>query len=92
MEHISIKEINERLNELKDWEFTGNEITKEFLFKGFKEAMEFANKVAQQAERVNHHPDIIIKYNKVAFILTTHSAKGLTHKDFELAKVIEQLV
>lgn len=92
MEHLSIKEIYERLDELKDWELKGHEIVKEFRFKSFREAMEFANKVAEESERINHHPDILIRYNKVEIILTTHSAHGLTHEDFRLAKVIEQMV
>ena len=92
MEHLSIKEIHEHLEEVKGWEMTGHEITKEFHFRNFKEAMEFANRTAEEAERSNHHPDILIRYNKVALTLTTHSAGGLTYKDFKLAKVIEQMV
>jgi len=92
MEHLSIKEIHDRLEELKGWELIGHEITKEFRFKDFKEAMEFVNKIAEEAERINHHPDILIKYNKVDITLTTHDAGGLTYKDFKLARVIEQLI
>jgi len=92
MEHLSIKEIHERLEELRDWEMLGNEISKEFNFKNFKEAMDFAQKIGEEAERENHHPDILIRYNKVSITLTTHSANGLTYKDFKLAKIIEQLV
>lgn len=92
MEHLSIKEIHDRLEELKDWELIGHEISKEFHFKDFKEAMEFAQKVGEEAEREKHHPDIFIRYNKVTITLTTHSAGGLTYEDFKLAKVIEQLL
>ena len=92
MEHLSIKEIHDRLEELKDWELIGNEITKEFDFKDFKEAMEFVQHVGEEAEREHHHPDIFIRYNKVTITLTTHDAGGLTYKDFKLAKIIEQLV
>ena len=92
MEHLSIKEIHDRLEELKDWELIGNEITKEFKFDSFKESMEFAQKVGEEAEREHHHPDILIRYNKVTITLTTHDANGLTYKDFKLARIIEQLV
>ena len=92
MEHLSIKEIHERLEELKDWELIGHEITKEFHFKDFKEAMEFVQNVGQESERENHHPDIFIRYNKATITLTTHDAGGLTYKDFKLAKIIEQLI
>ena len=92
MEHLSIKDIHDRLEELKGWELIGHEITKEFHFKDFKEAMGFVNKIAEEAERENHHPDIFIRYNKVSIALTTHDAGGLTYKDFKLARVIEQLI
>ena len=92
MEHLSIKEIHDRLEELIDWDMTGHAITKEFEFKDSKEAMDFVNKIGEEAERQHHHPDISIKYNKVIITLTTHDAGGLTHQDFKMAKIIEQLV
>ena len=92
MEHLSIKEIHDRLSELKGWEMIGQEITKEFHYKDFKEAMEFVQKVGEEAQRANHHPDMLIKYNKVTITLTTHDEGGLTYKDFKLAKIIEQTI
>ncbi len=92
MEHLSIKEIHDRLNELNGWEMHGHEIVKDFEFKNFKEAMAFARQVGEEAERENHHPEININYTKVTLRLTTHDAGGLTYKDFKLAKIIEQMV
>ena len=92
MEHLSIKDIHERLEGLDGWDLVGHEITKESRFNDFKEAMEFVNKLGEEAERLHHHPDIIIRYNKVTLSLTTHEANGLTHDDFKLARVIEQLI
>ena len=92
MEHLSIKEIHDRLQELNSWELIGNEISKEFSFHDFKEAMEFVQKVGEESERWHHHPDIFIRYNRVTLTLTTHDEGGLTYKDFKLAKIIEQLV
>lgn len=93
MEHLSIKDIHERLEELNGWEMNGySEIFKEFEFGSFKEAMEFVQKVGEEAERAHHHPDITIRNNKVAITLTTHEANGLTHDDFKLARIIEQLI
>ena len=92
MEHLSIKDIHDRLSELEGWEMHGSEIVKEFEFENFKQAMEFVQKVGEEAERENHHPDIFIRYNQVTITLTTHDAGGLTYKDFKLARVIEQLV
>ena len=92
MEHLSIREIYDRLSELDGWEMHGSEIVKDFEFDDAKKAIEFANKVAEEAERQHHHPAINIRYNKVAIALTTHDADGLTHMDFKLAKIIEQMV
>ena len=92
MEHLSIKDIHDRLSELESWEMIGHEITKEFHFNDFKEAIEFAQKIGEEAERLHHFPDIIIRSNRVTINLTTHEANGLTHDDFKLARVIEQLV
>jgi len=93
MEHLSVRDIHDRLEELNGWEMIGyNEIFKEFEFNNFKEAVEFVQKVGEEAERQNHHPDITIRNNKVAITLSTHEAGGLTYMDFKLAKIIEQMV
>lgn len=92
MVHLSIKDIHERLAELADWELIGHEISKEFSFRDFKEAMEFIHKVGEEAERLNHFPDIHIRGSKVTINLTTLDAGGLTFDDFKLARIIEQLL
>ena len=70
------------------WENNGKEITRTYKFKDFAEALVFVNKVAGLAEAVDHHPDIDIRWNKVKLTLSTHSAGGLTEKDFALARQI----
>lgn len=84
-------EIDSRLEELPAWERDGDLITKAYTCRDFGEAMAFVNRIADAAEAANHHPDIDIRYNKVTLALTTHSAGGLTPKDFELANGIENL-
>ena len=52
----------------------------------------FVNLIADLAEEMDHHPDILISnYNKVTITLTTHSAKGLTENDFNLVEKIEKV-
>ncbi|MDQ3630912.1 MAG: 4a-hydroxytetrahydrobiopterin dehydratase, partial [Actinomycetota bacterium] len=52
----------------------------------------FVNRVAEAAESANHHPDILIHgFNRVRLTLSTHSAGGLTDKDFQLARMIDGL-
>ena len=70
------------------WENNGREITRLYKFKDFAEALNFVNKVAGLAEAADHHPDIDIRWNKVRLTLSTHSAGGLTEKDFALARQI----
>lgn len=62
-----------------------------FRFPSFKEAITFVNQVAELAEEANHHPDILINYNRVTLTLTTHDEGGLTRRDFALATKINQL-
>ena len=93
MEHLSIKEIHDRLQELPGWEMTDyTSIFKDFEFANFREAMEFAQKVGENVSHEYHYPEITIKNNIVRLTLTTPSEGGLTYKDFKLAKIIEQLV
>ena len=92
MEHLSIKDIHDRLEQLNEWELTGDELVKEFSFDIFKEAMNFAHQVGEEAERQKHYPVIIIRGTLVTITLSTPAANGVTHDDFKLARAIEQRV
>jgi len=85
------KEISSLLKELKGWTRTDKEIRKVRELKDFVHAMGFVNSVALLAEKMNHHPDIDIRWNKVTLVLSTHSAGGLTSNDFNLARAIDAL-
>lgn len=54
--------------------------------------MTFVNEVAQLAEKVNHHPDIDIRYNHVLLSLWSHDQNGVTDRDIRLAREIEKIV
>ncbi|HEU4480331.1 MAG TPA: 4a-hydroxytetrahydrobiopterin dehydratase [Actinomycetota bacterium] len=82
--------IEQRLDELGDWEREGDAIQKVYEFEDFNTAMRFVNDVAKMADRYDHHPDIDIRWNKVKLVLSTHSEGGITSLDFELANDIEQ--
>ena len=88
---LPLSVINERMSKLKNWALDGNSIVKDKLFRNFKEAVEFVNKVAEIAERHNHHPAITINYSSVRMSFTTHEEKGLTSRDFEIAEEIDKL-
>jgi 4a-hydroxytetrahydrobiopterin dehydratase len=86
---LSKQEINDRLSSLPGWEFDDDEIQREYKLASFREAIEFVNRIAGEAEQMDHHPDIEIKYDRVKIELSTHSAGGVTDKDFELARRID---
>ncbi len=70
----------------------GKILRRTFSFKDFAHAVRFVNRVAKLAEHYDHHPDFHIFYNKVVLELSTHSAGGLTEKDFALARKIDKVV
>jgi len=79
------------LGQLPQWQRDGEIITRTYEFKDFAAAMKFVNQVADLAEQAQHHPDMDIRWNRVALALTTHDAGGLTEKDFALAKQCDAL-
>lgn len=81
-----------KLASVPQWTRTKGEIRRTFTFKNFAEALAFVNRVAELAEKANHHPDIDIRWNKVALALSTHSEGGLTTADFALASEIDATV
>ena len=85
------QEIASRLED-SDWQREGDEIVRELSFADFAAAMAFVNRVAQEAEEANHHPDILVHgWNKVRLSLTNHAAGGLTDADFQMAEKIDGL-
>ena len=90
---LTTKQIQPYLTEVPGWEvLDGKKIRKEFMFKDFREAMAFVNRVAELAEAEGHHPDIAISYAAVTLGLSTHVAGGLTENDFILAAKIDQVL
>ena len=79
------------LLELDNWIFKNNAIEKNYIFKNFSQALSFMVRVGLLSEKANHHPEFFNVYNKVQLRLTTHDANGVTDKDFELAKRIDEM-
>jgi 4a-hydroxytetrahydrobiopterin dehydratase len=87
---LSDAEIAVRLKEVPDWRRDGSSIVREWVFDDFPPALAFINQVGELAESTNHHPDIYNSWNRVRLSLTTHDAGGLTDRDFDLAKRIDE--
>ena len=91
---LTDEDVATRLHGLSGWERVedgGPEITATYKQADFAGALAFVNAVGAEAEEMDHHPDIDIRWNTVTLVLSTHSAGGLTDKDFELAKTISGL-
>jgi 4a-hydroxytetrahydrobiopterin dehydratase len=88
---LSRKEAGELMREIPQWSLTETMVTRDFLFKDFRQAMDFVNAVAALANEQDHHPDILISYNKVRLSLSTHKIGGLSINDFIVASKIDLL-
>lgn len=77
-----------------DWvlvETPRHTIKRSFSFKGYRQAMMFANAVAWVADSQGHHPDMLITYNQVDVSFTTHELGGITQNDFICASEVDRL-
>jgi len=67
------------------WVNVDDALERTFDLPSFPEAIAFVNRVAELAETENHHPDMTISYRKVTLRWTTHSERGITDRDRDLA-------
>ena len=88
---LNEKQISAGMKTIKGWKRNGGAIYRVVVKKDFVQAMGFVQSVALLAEKMDHHPDIDIRWNKVTLVLSTHSEGGLTEKDFLLARQINSL-
>jgi 4a-hydroxytetrahydrobiopterin dehydratase len=91
MKALTKKEINLHLKAVPDWAKRAGIIFRTFKFKNFLTGLAFVNRIARKAQKLDHHPDIDIRYDKVKLTLTTHDAGGLTKQDFILAKQCDEV-
>ena len=88
---LSDIEIQRELGGLPGWSRRGAALVKTYAFKAFLEGISFVNRVADAAEKMDHHPDLDIRYTKITATLSTHSAGGITANDIALAKEMDRL-
>ena len=82
-------EIQAALKTQPGWGLEGGAIVKTYKFGKFAEGIAFVQRIAVQADRMDHHPDIDIRYTKIRVALSTHDAGGITASDTKLASLIE---
>jgi len=88
---LSRADADKRVKSRSGWTLDGDAIRKQFTFKDFLEAIAFVNRLAPEAEKADHHPDILINYKRVTLTYSTHSEGGLTDKDFAGAAMADRI-
>jgi len=92
MPKLTEAELTAALQDLPGWKVEDEALTKQFEFGAYLTGLEFAMAVGQEAERRDHHPDMLVTWRKVKITLSTHSEGGITEKDTDLAKHIESRI
>jgi 4a-hydroxytetrahydrobiopterin dehydratase len=75
-----------------DWTERDGALERVVELPSFAEAIAFVNRLAELAERENHHPDLMVQYRRVTIRWTTHSAGGITDRDRALAAATDTLL
>jgi len=92
MSVLSDEDVQARLSDLGDgWEKYGNSLRREFKFDDFTGAVDFVNRLTPVANEMNHHPDVFLSWGLARVSLISHSEHGITEKDFDLAKKLDEL-
>lgn len=88
---LNEEQIEAKLSAQNDWKREDAKwIVRKYRFSSFADSIEFVNRVAEIAERENHHPFILIEYKMVTLRMTSWNAGGLTSLDFELAAAFDE--
>jgi 4a-hydroxytetrahydrobiopterin dehydratase len=88
---LSPEEIAKRLEALPGWELRDGWIRRTYATPGWPHTLMLVNAIGYRAEAAFHHPDLQVGWAQVTVKLQTHSAKGITEKDFTLAREIESI-
>ena len=88
---LNEQQIAEAVAKLSGWSVQQGKLHRTFVCRDFVHAFGFMTSVALAAEAMNHHPEWSNVWNKVSIDLSTHSAGGITNKDFQLAGIIQAI-
>ena len=90
MQKFSGSELKDALHALPGWSVVNAKLHKEYKFADFIHAFGFMATAALAIEKMDHHPEWFNVYNRVTIDLTTHDAQGITQKDVDLAKLLDE--
>ena len=88
---LTTTDIETRLRDLPGWRVDDGALTRDLVTDGWPTTIMLVNAIAFLAEAADHHPDLEVSFNTLRIALSTHTAKGITAKDFALAQEIERL-
>jgi 4a-hydroxytetrahydrobiopterin dehydratase len=88
---LTDEELAAEMAKMRDWSIENGMLTRSYEARSYMAGLEFAMEVGRIAETIDHHPDILISYKKVRISVSTHSAGGITQRDFDLARRIEDI-
>jgi 4a-hydroxytetrahydrobiopterin dehydratase len=91
-ELLTSDELTSALAHLPAWRREDDTIVRTVELASFPQAIQVVNRIAEIAENDDHHPDIDIRWRTLTFVLSTHSAGGLTAKDTALATEIDSVI
>lgn len=92
IEKMTPQQVQAELKNLEGWALKNGKLHRELKFKNFVQAFGFMTQVAILAEKANHHPEWSNVYNQVTVELTTHECNGISKRDFDLGKKINELL
>jgi 4a-hydroxytetrahydrobiopterin dehydratase len=90
MQKLTEAELHTGLSHLNGWKVVNGKLHRDYQFADFIHAFGFMTTAALAIEKMGHHPEWFNVYNRVTVDLTTHDAQGITSKDLELAKILDQ--
>jgi 4a-hydroxytetrahydrobiopterin dehydratase len=85
------QQIKLNLQAVPKWSKRAQTILRTFKFEGFLKGIDFVSRIAAKAQKMNHHPDIDIRFDQVTLTLSTHDEGGITEKDFSLARQCDEV-
>lgn len=80
------------LRYLKGWEIIDGKLVKTYAFRNYYEAMAFVNALAWVSHREDHHPELVVRYNRCEVRYDTHAVGGMTENDFICAAKADALL
>tara|TARA_R110002073_G_scaffold72537_1_gene177201 strand:- start:181073 stop:181360 length:288 start_codon:yes stop_codon:yes gene_type:complete len=92
MSKLTESQIQERLQQFSGWEYVNEGLETTLEFETFKDCFSIMTRIAFEVEAQNHHPEWCNVYNKLSIRLSTHDAKGVTEKDFNLLQSVENII